>query len=119
VEDHAAKRTPIGKSLETLAGQLTRIRNELCLVEEAIEHILVVAKSREGFGRIQQLDRIMQEIDDLARFCGVAGEGLGDTPDLDLAPALAALKLRHMVRAMGHGEPAGYEPAPEDGVHLF
>ncbi len=108
---------PVGAVMRSVAIELTRVRDDIRAMEEAIGHILAFAAPQEVPTQIQQMDRIVQEIDDLARFCAVAGEGLDDGLRFDATAALAALKLRQLAHAMGAHD--AFEPAPGGDVHLF
>lgn len=88
----------------SVAAELARIRNDMRALEDAIGHILAFAAPDEVSIRIQAVDLIVQEIDDLARFCAAAGDSLEDAAAFDLSPALAVLKLRRLSETIAGGK---------------
>jgi hypothetical protein len=72
-------------------------------LEDAIGHILAFAAPEEVSARIQAVDLIVQEIDDLARFCAAVSDGMAAAATFDLGPALAVLKLRRLSETIGGG----------------
>lgn len=87
----------------SVAAELARIRNDMRALEDVIGHILAFAAPDEVSCRIQAVDLVVQEIDDLARFCAAVSGSMGQAAPFDLAPALSVLKLRRLSETITGG----------------
>ena len=109
---------PLAAVLSSMAGELTRIRRDIRDTEEAIGQILGFSDPEEVPARIQHMDLVIQELDDIARFCTVTADGLDGGVLVDISAALAAMRLRRLAHAMGVREDA-YEADQHGEVELF
>lgn len=98
----AAPRTlSLPEALLAVAAELARIRNDTRGLEEAVGHVLAFAAPEAVPRHLQRIDLLVQELDDLARFCGQAAEAVDRTTRFDGTRALQVLRLRRLALALG------------------
>lgn len=118
MDDAAARSLSLPEALFAVAAELARIRNDTRGLEEAVGHILAFAAPEAVPRHLQQIDLLVQELDDLARFCGQAAEAVDRGARFDGTRALQVLRLRRLALALGQIG-GGMEGAISGEVDLF
>jgi hypothetical protein len=114
----ATESLSLSEALFAVAAELAHIRNDTRSLEEAVGHVLAFAAPDTVPRHLQQIDLLVQELDDLARFCGEAAVAVDRGIRFDATPALQVLRLRRLALALGQAG-VGAEGAASGEVDLF